>query len=467
MTEAEKKQAPDSQKAIRYTQQEANYRELSDVAGRACANCRWFSAWDNYCVIVEGYPKDILVTGLSDKWEGKPEPPAPEPVPVVIVGDESKEDGKDTPPEASTDDASAKEDKQPPAPDVLSRFAAWIKSNLLQVGETKELEYGFKSHPTLPIWIAWYSTATKDLEEEYFPRAATDEFIDVVQKGLEPYPQLWMFHAALPIGTAQVIGRQGLITYAAGPYDDTPRAKAFMSWSRKQPQPLPISHGFKYTKSLKRDGAYWRYRTFEISPLHPVYQKAANPIAKFSEVYDMTLKPEQIKALADVAGSDELAQQWAAEALAAMERKSKELEAQGVDFKDTGEPPVIPVVDADARKDIEAVKTAQASLEKTLTEAVSKAVKESGEALAKALADELTKRDTTIKELTDKVTKMESERAEEKQLHPPASQSYLTQFLEGSKDLKEAEELRKKNAEPPQQSILAQMLGEVIPPPAQ
>lgn len=465
MSEAKQPSIPDNQKAMRYTQQEANYRELSDVPGKACANCRWFNVYESFCQIVEYGPKDILVTGLSDKWEGKPEPPEPTPVPVVIVSDESKEDGKDTPPPA--DDASAKEDKQPPAPDVLSRFAAWIKSNLLQVGETKELEYGFKVHPTNNTWFTWWTAATKDLEGEYFPRKAIDDYIERVKSGAEPMPDLWMFHLALPIGKTKEIGRHELIGYAAGTFDDTPRAKAFQTWARNQKSDLPTSHGFKYIKSLKREGAYWHFNTFEISPLHPVFQKAAHPIAKFSEVYDMTLKPEQIKALADVAGSDELAQQWAAEALAAMERKSKELAQQGVDFKDTGESPVIPVVDADARKDIEAVKSAQASLEKTLTEAVSKAVKESGEALAKALADELTKRDTTIKELTDKVMKLETDRAEEKQLNPPASSSYITQLLEGSKDLKEAEELRKKNAEPPQQPILAQMLGEVIPPPAQ
>lgn len=461
MNEPEEKDA----KEIRYTQAEVNYRLLSDTPGKACVNCRWYRRWDSTCFIVEEWPDPIVLTGLSDEWQARPEPPEPAPVPVVIVGDESKEEGKDIPP--STDDASAKEDKQPPAPDVLSRFAAWIKSNLLQIEETKELEYGFKAHPTNNTWLAWWTTTTKDLEGEYFPTKAVDEYIGRVKSGVEPYPELWMFHLPLVIGHAKELGRVGLIAYAAGEFDDTPRAKQFQSWSRKRKDALPESHGFKYIKSLKRNSAYWHFNTFEISPLHPVYQKAANPIAKFSEVYDMTIKPEQIKALADVAGSDELAQQWAAEALAAMERKSKELEAQGVDFKDTGEPPVIPVVDADARKDIEAVKSAQASLEKTLTEAVSKAVKESGEALAKQLADELTKRDTTIKELTDKVAKLETDRAEEKQLHPPASNSYLTQFLEGSKDLKEAEDLRKKNAEPPQQPILAQMLGEVIPPPAQ
>jgi hypothetical protein len=455
----------DAKMFMMLSQKETVYTTLSALEGHACANCRWFKHHDEYapCHLVEPHPEPILVTGWCDRWEEKVEH-KPEPVPVVIVGDESKADEQQTtaPLESQTQAPATSmetaKEQQPQSADVVSRFAAWIKSTLLPTGETKELAYGFKTHPTLPIWIAWYSTATKDLDEEYFPRAATDEFIDVVQKGLEPYPEVWMFHAALPIGKAQVIGRQDLITYSAGHYDDTSRAKAFMNWSRKQPQPLPVSHGFKYTKSLKRNSAYWRYRTFEISPLHPVYQKAANPIAQFSEVYDMTLKPEQIKALADVAGSDELATQWATEALAAMERKSKELESQGVEFKETGEAPVIPVVDADARKEVEALKTAQASLEKTLTDTLTKVIQEQGETVAKALKAELDKRDATIKALTDKIEAIETARKEEQELYAPASQSLITQIMSGSMAAKEADELKKKNAEPENKTVVDRWL---------
>lgn len=449
---------------MRPSQAEAQYTPLSTKVGQACANCRWLVG-DDYCHLISNMPDDILVTGWCNRWEAKPIPPEPEPVPVVIVepmegmDGEHKEAETSAPPEAPAEPEAAKEQQtEQPTADVLSRFAAWIKSTLLQVGETKELAYGFKVHPTNNTWLTWWTAATKDREGEYFPRKAIDDYIARVKSGVEPYPDLWMFHLALPIGKAKEIGRHELIGYAAGTFDDSPRAKAFIAWARKQQGDLPTSHGFKYIKSLKRDGAYWHFNTFEISPLHPVYQKAAHPIARFSEVYNMTIKPEQMKALADVFGSDELAQQAAKEALEAMDKKSKELQAQGVDFKDTGEAPVIPVIDSDARKELDALKTAQSTLEKTLTDNLTKVIQAQGETVAKALKEELDKRDATIKELTDQVTALKAEREAEKELHPPASQSVITQILAG-KGLAEAEDLRKKNAETPAPSVVDRFVG--------
>lgn len=458
------------QKEMRYTQQEVNYRVLSDTPGKACVNCRWYRRWDSTCLIVEEWPDPIVLTGLSDQWEARPEPPEPAPVPVVIVDDQSKasDNPADVPPKPT---------ETPPAPEVpatkslAERFADWIKATLLETASTKEQAYGFKVHPTGNTWLAWYSTATKDLEDEMFPRKATDEFIERVQKGLEPYPELWMFHAALPIGKAAVIGRQDLITYAAGSFDDTPRAKAFQTWARKQKGDLPVSHGFKFLKALKRDGAYWHYNTFEISPLHPVYQKAANPTAKFSEVFDMTIKPEQIKALADVFGSDELARKMAEEALAAMEKKSKELAAQGMDFKESGEAPAVPVVDADARKELETVKSAQTTAQ-TAYEALAKSVTDSNQKVVDALAAltgtkekvdahekqlaDLTQQVTAaVKQVTDLTARVDQALT----LSAPASKSVLSQVLAGDPAFAEAADLQKKNADPAPKPILDQVLA--------
>lgn len=439
---------------MRISQTECAFEPVSSHVGEACAGCRWYALHEMMCHIVDNYPAEIAPNSYCDRFEAQPgmEPMQPEPVPVVIVEPGEHEMGEG--------EMSAKEAPTPEQKSTIERFATWIKDNLLQAGDNKALSCGFKAHPTNNTWFAWWTTTTKDLEGEFFPTKAVDEFIARVKSGAEPYPSLWPFHLGLPVGPAKWLDRVGLIVAAAGTFDDTPRAKSFQTWARQQKGELPVSHGFKYLKALKRDGVYWHFNTFEISFLHPVYQKAANPIAKFSEVYDMTIKPEQIKALADVAGSDELAEQWAKEALAAMEKTSKELEAQGVEFKETGEAPVIPVIDADARKELDALKANQTAIDTRIAETVAKAVKETGETIAKALKAELDQRDATIKTLTDKIEAMEKARAEEQQLYAPASQSYITQILTGGKAYEEAEQLRQKNAEQEQtKTVVDRLLG--------
>lgn len=67
-------------------QDEAQYTTLSNTPGQACANCRWFSASYDACMIVENYPQPILATGHSNRWEATPSDTVePEPIPVVVV----------------------------------------------------------------------------------------------------------------------------------------------------------------------------------------------------------------------------------------------------------------------------------------------------------------------------------------------------------------------------------------------
>ncbi len=456
---AGKKEVDNGQKMVmRLSQQEVAFEPVSTHSGQACAGCRWYALREMMCHIVDNYPSEIASNSYCNRYEAQPgmEPMQPEPVPVVIVEPEAHEMGQG---EMSL--------SEPEQKSKLERFSTWIKDNLLQLGDSKELACGFKAHPTNNTWFAWWTTTTKDLDGEFFPTKAVDEFIQRVKGGAQPYPELWPFHLGLKAGQAKWLDRVGLLVAAAGTFDDTPRAKAFQTWARQQKGELPVSHGFKYLKALKRNGIYWHFNTFEISFLHPVYQKAANPIAKFNEVYTMAIKPEQIKALAEVFGSDELAQAAAKEALEVMEKKSKALEAQGIEFKETGEAPEIPVIDADARKEVEALKAAQASSEKTIQEAVAAAVEETGETIAKALKAELDQRDATIIELTQKLTTLTDRVDKALTLGAPATQSVLTQILSGSKAYEEAVELQKHNTVPAQKSVLEQVLNGVTIPGAQ
>lgn len=451
---------------MRPSQEEVGYVPLSATPAQACANCRWLVG-DDYCHLIQNSPDSIMVTGWCNRWEARPEPPTPEPVPVVIVepGEMGEmEHGKEIPKAPQTETAPEEEKQQPPAErkSLIEPVAAWIKENLLPMLRSEEkVSAGFKAIPDRNVWLAWWTSTTKDLENEVFAPQAIDDFIERVDKGLTPYPELWFGHMPIRHGQAKWLGRIGQIAVAAGTFDDTPLAQKFLAWYRAQKKDIPVSHGYKYIKALKRNGVYYHFDTFEISTLHPTYMKAANPTAKFNEVMKMEITPEKMQSLTDVLGSDDLAKQVAQEALSVLDKKNKELEkGEAVGVKTDVEAPVIPVIDADARKEVEALKTAQASLEATLTEAVEKAVKATGETIAKALADELNKRDATIKELTDEVAALKKARAEEQELYAPASQSYITQILAGGKMHDEAEDLKKKNAETPQaKTVVDRLIG--------
>lgn len=457
------------QKAIRYSQAEANYRELSDVAGKACANCRWFIAWDSYCHVIEGGPKDILVTGLSDKWEAKPEPPEPEPIPVVII--EPAIVTTDTG-EMKTIDIPLVKPSIPERKSLIDPVAEWIKSHLLPIFRLEDKpSAGFKAIPGRNVWLSWWTTTTKDLEGESFASQAIDDFIDRVDKGLTPYPELWFGHMPIRHGQVKWLGRIGQIAIAAGTFDDTPIAQKLVAWYRKQTKEIPVSHGFKYIKALKREGVYYHFDTFEISTLHPIYMKAANPTAKFSEVMNMKeISPEKLQSLTDVLGSDELAKQVAQEALSVLDKKSKELgSGEAIGAKTDNDAPVIPVIDADARKELNDLKTAQKAFETTLVETVSKAVKEAVTTATadlvtsnKALTDKLIvvdNHDTQLKEMAASIKTLTERVDGALQLHAPASTSVLSQILAGSKAFDDATALQQKNDAPAQKSIVEQMLN--------
>lgn len=442
---------------MRPSQAEAGYVPLSATPSQACANCRWLVG-DDYCHLISNMPESVVVTGWCNRWEAKPPAPTPEPIPVVIVEAPEMDMGemslKDAPP--------AEPEALPERKSLLEPVTSWIKENLMPLLHSEEkTSAGFKAIPDRNVWLAWWTTTTKDLEGELFAPQAIDDFIERVDTGLTPYPELWFGHMPIRHGQAKWLGRIGQIAVAAGTFDDTPLAQKFLAWYRKQTKELPVSHGYKYIKALKRNGVYYHFDTFEISTLHPTYMKAANPTAKFSEVLKMEITPEKMQSLTDVLGSDELAKQVAQEALSVLDKKNKELgEGESIGTKTDAEAPVIPVIDADARKDLDALKAAQTSLEATLTAAVTKAVQDAMAIEAKAMADELTRRDATIKTLTDKIDALETARKEEQELYAPASQSLITQLLSGGKANEDALELRKKNAETAHsKSVVDRFLG--------
>ena len=93
-------------------------------------------------------------------------------------------------------------------------------------------------------WFARYSNAFEDREGEFFPVKAIDAFIDRVDVGVVPMPELWVWHTPIVIGKAKAIARIGLFVVAAGTFANNPlgqAAKAYLSKHKGK-----NSHGFVF-----------------------------------------------------------------------------------------------------------------------------------------------------------------------------------------------------------------------------
>lgn len=49
-------------------QDAAEYNPVGGDSERACANCQWYIANDNACVVVQGFPQPIVSNGISNQW---------------------------------------------------------------------------------------------------------------------------------------------------------------------------------------------------------------------------------------------------------------------------------------------------------------------------------------------------------------------------------------------------------------
>lgn len=175
-------------------------------------------------------------------------------------------------------------------------------------------------------WFARYSNAFKDREDEFFPTEAIDRYIERVDTGVIPSPELWVWHTPIVIGKAKTVARIGLFAVAVGTFADTPVGHAAKAYLSKQKAKL--SHGFVFDKDAYKDGAYWDYNTFEISILPFGKGVEANAYTNI-EVKDMKISDEKLKFFAEMFGED-----TAKTLVANTEKASKALEEAGVQFKD-------------------------------------------------------------------------------------------------------------------------------------
>lgn len=162
-------------------------------------------------------------------------------------------------------------------------------SNLLKriFGESPP-ESGFKVFGDR-LWLAFYSNNFKDLENEIIASKAHERFVDRVNLGIVPMPELWYWHlAGSRHGQAKMVGMEGHVVWAIGEFDDSPAGAAAAKFYAETPHKL--SHGFTYPKYAFKGGVYYDINTFEISVLPMDVAVPANPFTDY-QVYD---KEEQM-----------------------------------------------------------------------------------------------------------------------------------------------------------------------------
>lgn len=259
------------------TQAEVNYLPLAPGNKKACANCRWFqvNGWDGEppeCRIVQRWPEPIQNVGVCDRHEANPvnEPIDMQPIPVVIV---------------EAEEVVTMEKK----PSIVDR----IKDIFTGSKDAPDFEV-FKDDAGVWHWHATYTNNYEDLEGEILSEKAHDKFINRLDMGLVPMPELWVWHTfGSAHGKAKLVWRNNHFIHAVGDFDDTAEAKAAIEYYRKNK--VKLSHGFTVPRWAFKDGIYEDYNTFEISTLPP--KAAANPYTSFEELKTMPMTDEKRRQL--------------------------------------------------------------------------------------------------------------------------------------------------------------------------
>lgn len=194
-------------------------------------------------------------------------------------------------------------------------------------------------------WLATFTNNFLDRDKEIISEKALDGYLNRVQMGLVPMPELWEAHIPeTKLGQADMVFAIGNFVHADGHFDNTPENQRAIQYYRKNAAKIPLSHGFTFPTRALKNGVYEEINTFEVTLLPPPLV-ASNPFTDLEVNESMKqITPEQEAALAQSRGK-EFVEQLKAERLAA----TKELVEAGVAYKDfadvstsEGEAPVTP-----------------------------------------------------------------------------------------------------------------------------
>lgn len=392
--EANKDVAPPRKKmVIRPSQQEAGYVTLTSTNGQACSNCRWFSKdGGGYCHLIENYPLDVLPNGHCNRWESLPGAIAERAGMVeTMEADEPDEIEAVEVETVMMDDYDDKQTTEPDNPGILKRIA-----NLFT--RSKAQSSGFKAYGD--HWFARWTNTFEDREGEFFSAKAIDDYIDRVDTGVTPLPELWLYHVpGSKIGQAHMVGRVGHFVIALGSFDSTPTGQAAKAYFNKQAGDNAMSHGFTYDPNEFDGEVYHQFNTFELTVLPR--KVAANPYTTFDEVKSMKLTDEKKAFLQRVLG------EAADSVIAETEQASKIIADMGVNFKD--------FASLHSGEETEAVKEAADSAEKNVETMVADLIADQFEtvqasaAAVKAVETLETKLTDALQQIADRLDAVEAE----------------------------------------------------------
>lgn len=409
-----------------FTQDEVNYVPLSPQIGtKACANCRFFM--NNGCFIVTSGPEPIIATGYCDRWEvGKvPAPPDITPVPVVIVEP------------MFTDDDSA----EMSLPVTRRGLRELIVDTVKRIRETpfdiqpkvkpEQAFSVFKGADDKWFWMSRHTGKWVDREDEIVADKAHDEYVERVQKGLVPMPELWTWHKKGTMhGQADIVWKSGGFVRAIGHFTGTKeQIERSVKYYQKMGDKIKLSHMFKYPQQGKKNKVYYAYNTVEITTLPDGAE--AFPYTTFEGIGNMPFTKAMEDQIRAIGGEEMWQRAQAAESKDLTDTKN--LDAAGVVSKglDNFQGSTIPETDevkalGVATKDLDARLKVIENLPALLT---------SLDASVKNLTAQLATSQKAASDALAKANDVEKKQLEYQAVAPPASKSNDTLLNEREKSL--------------------------------
>ncbi len=329
-----------------FEQSQVAYTTLAQTPGKACANCIFFrdTGYDGieyqHCAIVEAYPDPILPTGICNHWEAKPEPAA-----------EIAEQVTEAVAEAVTEAVETIVESMP----VVTMEMEHKPKSIIQ--RAKEALFPSKDMGAFNVykgndgewyWVARYTNAYEDKEEEIFTEKAHINYIAQVDMKLVDKPELWTWHTkGTKHGQADKLFGVGRIVVAVGHFDKTPAAKKAIQFYQKNASNIKLSHGALAPKWAINDGIIEQYVTFEISTLPKGAE--SNPYTDYEVIKAMQPDPKKIEWVAAVLGKEK-----ADEIVKGTAEYSKALDDMMVRYKDNAQviQPDAPAENIEAQKNM-------------------------------------------------------------------------------------------------------------------
>ena len=356
---------------------EANYNAVGGGAEKACSNCMFFVS-PARCAVVAG---DIAPNGLSDLWRAVPSD-NPQPIPVVIVGDEwvsesklvrsempassfayiDSQGGRHLPihdrahvrnalarfNQTKFESSAAKRRARAKILAAAKRFGVEVSDGAKEGLASRLAELFGASEAPLTIaglapgarvtdgfavvkqadgrlrWFARYSNSWLDRDGEIITEAAHKEYVNWAYD-TGTFPELWLWHTPnTRFGEADWLDFSDGFAHASGLIDNG-RESVVDALASKD---VGVSHGFL---SLQAGKYIQRYRSYEVSVLPREYAAVATTGFNVLEAKeaDMAFTGERRKWLVDALGE---------EVVAGLEKNTEstaeQLKELGVEYKE-------------------------------------------------------------------------------------------------------------------------------------